>query len=52
MCVFMYVCVYVYVRMHMYVYVCMCVSSIDRENFLVKKVRWDKSLTHFNFVDT
>ena len=27
-----------------------CIATVDRENFVVKKVTWDKSLTHFNFV--
>ena len=35
----------------MHMYVCMCVSTIDRENFVVKKVTWDKSSTHSNFVE-
>ena len=25
-------------------------NVVDRENFVVIKVTWDKSLTHFNFV--
>ena len=26
------------------------IYTIDQENFVVKKVRWDKSLTCFNFI--
>ena len=25
-------------------------NTVDRKNFIVKKVTWDKSLTRFNFV--
>ena len=25
-------------------------TTIDRENFVIKKVMWNKSSTHFNFV--
>ena len=25
-------------------------NTVDRENFIVKKVTWNKSSTHFNFV--
>ena len=38
-------CINTYV--HAYYYI-----TVDRENFVVKKVVWDKSLTGFNFVKT
>ena len=29
---------------------CVYVCTVDQENFVVKKVTWDKSLTYFNFI--
>ena len=34
--------------MHKGIYINM--NTVDQENFVVKKVKWDKSLMHFNFV--
>ena len=25
-------------------------NTVDRENFVIKKATWDKTLTHFNFI--
>ena len=39
--------------MYMYIHfypLLKCMHTIDQENFVVNKVMWDKTLTHFNFV--
>ena len=51
MCVCMYVLVCMCVCLCRHMYVCTCVSTIDWESFVIKKVMWDKSSMHFNFVE-